>query len=340
MLKRKLCIAFSCLNLLLISPGYASEGESEHEYSKSNKEYNHHEHGAATYPEIVSVPNGFQPEGVITGRGHTAYVGSLVNGAIYEINLQTGNGDLLFVGEPGVAAVGMAYDRRNHSIFVAGGLAGTVTVFDADDGSKLKTYYVGSAGGFINDGIVTRDAAYFTDSFLPVLYKIPLSDNGDLPDEGDVEILSLTGDFENVAGEFNGNGIEASKDGGHLFVVNSFSGKLFRVSPETGYATMVNLGGALLTSGDGLVRQGKSLYVVQNFINQVTEVKLSKKGLEGYINQVIMHPEFRIPTTASYFNDALYVINARFDVAPPPFPGLPPSDPETTFNLIRVALHD
>ena len=55
--------------------------------------------------------------------------------------------------------------------------------------------------------------------------------------------------------EFNANGISTTPNGRALLVVQSFTGKLFRVNPRTGRAGRVRLGGYPLTNGDGLLRE-------------------------------------------------------------------------------------
>jgi hypothetical protein len=47
-------------------------------------------------------------------------------------------------------------------------------------------------------------------------------------------------------------------DGRALLVVQSNTGYRFRVDPHTGVATRVDLGGTLLTNGDGLLVQGRN----------------------------------------------------------------------------------
>ncbi|GAG96772.1 unnamed protein product, partial [marine sediment metagenome] len=145
------------------------------------------------YPAVIPVPNGFQPEGVVTGRGHKAYVGSLLNGAIYQTDLLSGEGDILIEGQQGKMAVGLAYDKRRKHLFVAGGINGSISVYDVKHGKAVAEFQTGTEGGFINDGIVTKHAAYFTDSFQPVLYKIPLSKKGEIPDETQLETLAMMG---------------------------------------------------------------------------------------------------------------------------------------------------
>ena len=97
--------------------------------------------------------------------------------------------------------------------------------------------------------------------------------------------------------------------------------------------------GGSLESADGILFANNALYVVQNNLNQLARVELSSDGLTASITEIITHPEFRIPTTISSFGNALYAINARFDVAPPPLPGFPPADPNIEFNLVRVGLN-
>lgn len=290
--------------------------------------------------DLIPVPDGFQPEGVVRGRCNMAYVGSLKTGGIYEVNLVSGEGQLL-VENSANPAVGLAYDKRSNYLFVAGGPSGTVTVYDSTDGQEKIVYSIVEPGnGFINDGIVTQNAAYFSDSFVPVIYRIPLAKNGRLPSPEAVETIALSEDFEFVPGEFNGNGIESSWSGDKLFLVNMVTGHLYRVDPNTGKATQVTITNGDVTNGDGLLFYKHRLYVVQNFLNQIVELKLFGNGSKAKINRIITNPNFRIPTTAIGFDDALYAINARFDVAPPPFFGNPPADPELEYNLVRVELDD
>lgn len=129
--------------------------------------------------------------------------------------------------------------------------------------------------GFVNDVIVTRQAAYFADSSSPVLYRVELGPGGKLRGQDAVETIPLSGEFEFVPGEFNANGIEATSDGKWLIVVNSTRGKLYGVDPDTGEATEIDLGGKSVTNGDGILLQGKTLYVVRNQLNQIAEIQLS-----------------------------------------------------------------
>ena len=48
------------------------------------------------------------------------------------------------------------------------------TVFDAASGEVVVAYQLHTAPTFINDVVITRDAAYFTDTQAPFLYKVDL----------------------------------------------------------------------------------------------------------------------------------------------------------------------
>lgn len=106
----------------------------------------------------------------------------------------------------------MSFDARSGYLFVAGGINGAGRVHDTASGVLVYVYTLASGGPFfINDVVVTRDAAYFTNSFAPEIYRVPLGSAGGLSDPADVEEIMLGGDWDQVPG-FNANGIEATAD--------------------------------------------------------------------------------------------------------------------------------
>ena len=84
----------------------------------------------STFPNVIALPNGWQPEGISVGNGTTFYVGSIPTGAVYRGDLRTGKGATLVQGASGRAAIGIEHDRGR--IFVAGGTTGKAFVYDAD----------------------------------------------------------------------------------------------------------------------------------------------------------------------------------------------------------------
>jgi hypothetical protein len=280
---------------------------------------------AERFPKLIGLPDGWQPEGIVTGKGPVLYAGSLAGLGIYEVDLRTGEGQLLADGE-GRTTVGLSFDQRTNYIFAAGGPDGSAYVFDADSGELVRTYTFDGAG-FVNDVIVTRQAAYFTDSFSPVLYRVELGPGGRLLDQSAVEKIPLSGEFGFVPGEFNANGIEATPNGKSLIVVNSTLGTLYHVDPDTGEATEIDLGGESVTSGDGILLQGKTLYVVRNQLNQIAVFQLSPDLSSGTLIDTVTDDNFDVPTTLAHFGSRLYAVNARF--------GTPPT-PTTEYSIVQV----
>jgi len=275
------------------------------------------------FPTSIPLPDGFQPEGIAIGSKPIGYVGSLVNGDLYRFSLVTGEGEVFSEG-PGTPSAGMKIDNFGR-LFVAGGSGGDARVVDGRTGEILATYILNPAGGFINDVVLTRDAAWFTDSLAAQLYKLPIGRGHALPDQSAVETLPLTGEWVQDPAGFNANGIERTPDGKALLVVNLTTGLLYRVDPATGAATTVDLGGYLLTNGDGLFLQGRTLFVVRNRNNLVVEIRLNRSGTAGVVIQEHTDPAFDVPTTIAAFGNRLYLPNARFTTPP---------TPTTTYNVV------
>jgi sugar lactone lactonase YvrE len=276
------------------------------------------------FPEIIPLPNGFQPEGISTGKGTTFYVGSIPTGAIFRGDFRTGEGTIL-VPPSDRSAIGLEADQQGR-LFVAGGSLGTAFVYRARTGELLATYQLAAGAAFVNDVVVTKEAAWFTDSFNPVLYRVPLGRGGRLPDQDDVESVPVTGDYVHQPDTFNLNGIDATPSGRTLVVVQSATGSLFTVDPDTGVARRIDLGGDAVTAGDGILLDGRRLFVVQNVENQIAVVDLSRRLTTGRVVDHLTHPAFDVPTTIAEFGRALYAVNARFGV----------TDPDAHYEVVRV----
>ena len=96
-------------------------------------------------------------------------------------------------------------------------------------------------------------------------------------------------------------------------------------------ATLVDLGGATVANGDGLLVVGhRTLLVVQNQLNQVAVVRLDRGATSGTVTRVITSENFDIPTTVARFGSRLYLPNARFTTTP---------TPTTTYDVTSVSLY-
>jgi hypothetical protein len=277
---------------------------------------------AHPFPSQIDLPDGWAPEGITAGRGTTAYVGSLADGAIAKVNLRTGDVSPLAAGEPGRVTVGIDFERGRHRIWAAGGNTGQVRAYDARTGALLQTYQLTT--GFLNDVVVTRRAVYVTDSNVQQLIVIPLGRHGALPDPSAAFTLPLTGDLQYVAG-FNANGIVASR--GWLILVQSNTGQLFRVDPRTGSTVAIDLHGASVTFGDGLEVRGSRLAVVRNQLNEVAVFRLGAHLSSAHLVRTLTSPGLDVPTTVAFRAGHLWAVNARFST---------PVTPTTPYWITRL----
>ena len=282
---------------------------------------------SSPFPGMIPLPDGFSPEGIVSGYGTDFYAGSLANGAIFKGDFQSGTGSILVDGAPGKMAVGLSFDERTGYLFVAGGTTGTATVYDTHNGEQVGLFNLSGPGSFINDVIVTPSAAFFTDSFNARLFKLPLSPTGQLPDPSAVGPLPLSGDWVQGGG-FDANGIDATPDGDTLIVVDTGQGTLFTVDPASGLAKLIDLGGASVSNGDGILLDGKTIYVVRNQLNMIAVIKLAPDLSSGALVSSITNPAFDVPTTLTELGSRLYAVNARFNT--PPGPG-------TTYDVIQIS---
>ncbi|MGW6201560.1 SMP-30/gluconolactonase/LRE family protein [Kribbella sp. NPDC055110] len=266
------------------------------------------------FPARIGLPDGFQPEGIAIS-GSTAYFGSLADGDIHAAALRTGHGKVISQG-PGTPSVGLKADERGR-LWIAGGVSGTARVVDIRTGKILKSYQLTTEPAtFVNDVVLGETSAWFTDSSRPVVYQVPIGRNGQLLNQ--MRTVPLTGDYVHDPTGFNGNGITLTPDGRAVILVQSSTGFLFRVDPQTGVTKRVDLGGTLMTNGDGMLLLDRTLYVVQNFSNQVAVVNLDRAGTSGTQTRTITDPGFDIPTTAAPFGNRLYLVDARFSTPPTP----------------------
>lgn len=259
-----------------------------------------------------ALPRGFAPDGIAV-LGPFAYVGSRATGGIYRADLETGAGEIIHAG-PGTPACGLRIDGRGRALLAAGG---EIRVVSTDTGRLLAAHRV---AGFVNDVALTRDAAWFTDSFSATLYKLPLTGDGTL------RALRLTG-IAITAGTVNLNGICATPDGRALLVVQSNTGLLFRVDPGGGDATPVDLGGVPVTGGDGLHVAGHTLYVARNRAGTVEVFTLNRGGTAGTVIATVADPGFAVPTAVARRGDRLWVVNGKLTT---------PIGPEVPYDVVSV----
>ena len=120
-------------------------------------------------------------------------------------------------------------------------------------------------------------------------------------------------------------------NGKYLIVVQSNTGKLFRIEIATKDVEPIDLGGATVPGGDGILLQGATLWVLQNNVALLTEIRLNVEAATGEVVARTTDPSFAFPTTLTDARGRLLVVNSQFNRRGP---GLSPTLPFTV-SVIR-----
>jgi sugar lactone lactonase YvrE len=270
---------------------------------------------AAGRPSVYTLPGEAAfPEGIaLDPRGTSFFVSSTTDGTIFKGRLEQAALTPLAPGADRgrTTADGLQVDGRGR-LFVAGGATGKAFVLSASDGRTLQVLDSRPDAGrtFINDIALAPGFAYFTDSVRPVILRAATSGTG----IGELEPwLDLAGTPFVYRDGVNANGIASFARGGLLAVVQFNTGKLFRIDTRTKAVSEIDLGGVAVAGGDGLVADGRRLFVVRHRDGQITEIRLLRGLREGRIGATITGGGLMFPTTAARAGERLLVVNSQFD---------------------------
>jgi sugar lactone lactonase YvrE len=256
------------------------------------------------------------PEGVAY-RSDTGdfYVGSTADGTVYRGNVEGGSKEAEVFLEPEsdgrTTAIGMEVDEEGR-LFIAGGETGRIFVYDTESADQIRRLDTPDAEAtFLNDVAVTPDGnAYFTDSIRPILFRVTSTGGGAGEAEPWLNFEGTPADYEEG---FNLNGIDATEDGRYLVAVQSNTGELFRIDTESKEVDEIDLGGETLANGDGLLLDGRTVYVVRNEQELIVPVQLAGEYNNGEVGEPFTDPSFAFPTTIAKTNGRLLVVNSQFD---------------------------
>ncbi len=265
----------------------------------------------ATNPEGIAAD---RPTGrfFVTGtRDGAVYVGRPGRTRVLRVFLPAG-------GDGRTAAAGVEVDERRRLLVVAGAATGAVFVHDLRTRGLVSRIDLG--GQFVNDvAIVKNGDVYATESgdVDPGVFRIPAATVAGASDA--FEPIDVSPPVAPAPG-FNLNGIAAAPNGRYVLVVQSNTGRLFRIDTRTRATTEVPVAGGPLTNGDGLLLRGRTLFVVRNREGQVAVVRLTRDLTAGRVVRAITDPTFEDPTTVALLGGRLLLPNAEFFRAPsPPF---------------------
>jgi sugar lactone lactonase YvrE len=263
------------------------------------------------------------PEGVAFDQQSKAFFVSITgDGAIYRGTLGSDAVSPFIPGATGRSAIGLKVQRGK--LYVAGGATGTITVYDLATRQVVAQFQTGS-GGFLNDLVVTgRGDVYVTDSFRPVLWHVSADQvqaGSGTPQALDVSAIPFEPNM------FNLNGI-VSRGAHRLVVVNSASGKLFRIglgADGSSIRAIDEITGVTVPGGDGLLLDRGRLVVVQGSPAQLAFVKLRAGAGRAVLEGTQTSDKLRGPSTVDRADGLYLVVNADFATSHTPFTvaGLP-----------------
>jgi Cu-Zn family superoxide dismutase len=142
-------------------------------------------------------------------------------------------------------------------------------------------------------------------------------------------------DFNGTALQYdkgpNLNGIAKTPNDETLLVVQMNKGLLFKIDVASKAITSIDLGGELLTGGDGLELDGQTLYVVRQPEAEIVTIQLAPGFASGKATMRFKHPALQWPATAVKVGRELIVVNSQFNKRTT-------NDVITPFSVIAIPL--
>jgi sugar lactone lactonase YvrE len=281
---------------------------------------------AATTTFTMSKADG-PPEGVaFDKRSGRFFVSRTGTGAIFSGTFGTKElSSFIPGGTAGRAPLATGLKVRKGLLYIAGASTGKITVVNLATRAVVATFDTG--GAFVNDLDVTSDGDVFaTDSQKQAIYRVPAA--AVKAGGGAVQTIDVSAGIPARPG-FNLNGIVARRDGAELIVVQSNTGKLFRITfrgrddrsarapTAAPRIEEIRVQGGPLTGGDGLLVDRGRLLVVRGSTKDhsngaIDVVKLRHHRTRGRVESEFSDPSFAGPSTIARAGKRLLVVNANF----------------------------
>jgi sugar lactone lactonase YvrE len=280
------------------------------------------------------------PEGVaFDKRSGRFFVSRTGTGAIFSGVLGTpALSPFIAGGAAGTAPLATGLKVRKGLLYVAGASTGQIRVYNLATPAAAPVVF-NTGGGFINDLDLDEHGNVFaTDSTKSFLYEVTAAQVK--AGSGTPLPIDLSASITSDPAAFNLNGIVVNRDGDELIVVQSNTGKLFRVTlagnddhhrgdhahhharaaqaaPSAPKATEIDLGGATVTGGDGLLKDRGRLLVVRGSTpahanGAIDVVKLRRHDTSGRVESEVSDPSFTGPATIARARNRLLVVNPNF----------------------------
>ncbi len=262
------------------------------------------------------------PEGVAyDSASGDFYVSNSEDGTIYRSNVNEGTeeAEVFLEGRTDGRSVvfGMKVDEQGR-LFAAGGSTGRAFVYDTASGNLIEAFDTNPNGQtLMNDVTVTQDAAYFTDSFRPTLFRVPLTDE----DVGEIEPwLDLSGSPIEYGEGNDLDGIAATPDGRYLIAAQPSSRTLYRIDTRPEQVTQIDLNGGDISAVNGIWLDGQTLYLASDETDEILPVELSEDFTSATVGEPFTDPSLEFPTTLAMHDRQLLVVNHQVEGEPVELP--------------------
>lgn len=277
------------------------------------------------------------PEGIAyDARSRTLYTVGSTSAAIAHVDARTGKVTTVVakdvasqIGDLFPAVLGLKVDARGR-LWMAGGRTGKVFVVDPRTGRLIQTIATPGEGGLINDVAFAGGKAFFTDTFRGTLWAADAGADIPATPEAWVEFKGTPLEYAQGA---NLNGILATPDGRSLITGQMNKGLLYRIDVASKQVTPIAIGGEKVEGADGLILQGRTLYVIRQPAAEIVTVQLSPDLTWGGVVKRTKTEGLLWPATGVIVGGELVVVNTQFNKRGT-------NDPETPFSLQRVPLSE
>jgi hypothetical protein len=291
-----------------------------------------HDHTDSAYAITINGSNAF-PESVAADNRYV-YTTSIDDGTIYRGRPGAKTLEPFLPGGRDGRTQATGIKITGNRLLVAGAFTGRFFIYTSS-GKLVSSYTVPDTGEptLVNDEAVTVNGdVYITDSFRAVVYRVPAAEVN-APVSGACRTLAVAYHLPDyVAGESNGNGIVATPDGKSLIIGYWYSGALYRLTLATGEVRKI--AAPPLTSADGIVLRGSTLYIDRSVNNEIATVRLSWDDARAAVVSERTFPGADTLTGVAVSGDRLLVTNSQMDTY---LYGTPLTSP--VFTLESLPLH-
>ncbi|WP_250633795.1 hypothetical protein [Pinirhizobacter soli] len=289
--------------------------------------------GDQVFPESIAIDQASGRFWVGSVKDGTIFTGIVGNDAPVEVFSPAGADGRNIV-------TGVAFSGGR--LIVLGRQSGQAFVYDAKTARLLGKTQNGLAPAetFLNDLVVTANGdIYITDSVAAVLWKFNIQ-NHHYTLERFIDFSGTIVRYRTAKGAdgINVNGITASGDGKYLIIGKRNDNALFRIRVADKSIRRIDVAPHVLSTANGLVLSGQTLYAVENIPGSVETLTMSHDFTQVLVSRETMHASFAFPTGAALCGSRLLVVNSQFNSLGSPAAVVGTTPPVLPFRVTDMAV--